>query len=229
MSIGHNILTHKLQALLDNRRHQGRLLYHPLPTTLMGTVDFGSNDTLGLSSSGLLSAAFLRELERHPTFTVGSTSSRAVEGGRQYLLDLEDDLAKFHGAATGLFVHSGYSANVAIWSTLPQPGDFVVYDELVHASIHDGLRQCRATSRAFRHNDCAALKRQLEEIRDQDEGVAHGRQVVFIAIESFYSMDGDMAPLHSIITAAREALPAGNYLVSHPTAHLWQGPGLHGR
>ncbi|PLB49643.1 aminotransferase [Aspergillus steynii IBT 23096] len=219
MHVGQNILTQKLKATLDQRRRDGRLLVPPVPVTLADTIDFGSNDTLNLSGSGLLSAAFLRELERHPGFTIGSTSARAFEGTRKYLIDLEDDLAKFHGAEAGVFVNSGFDGNVAIWSAIPQPGDFIVYDELAHASIHDGMRMGRATCLPFRHNDPEALKARLEEIRDNNASVASGESLVFISVESFYSMDGDAAPIHGIVAAAREALPSGNYLCAIDEAH----------
>lgn len=219
MHAGQNILTRKWKATLDQRRRDGRLLVPPAPETLTGIVDFGSNDTLNLSGSGMLSAAFLRELERHPGFTIGSASPRAFEGTRKYLIDLENDLAKFHGAEAGVFVNSGFDGNLAIWSTIPHPGDFIVYDELVHASIHDGMRMGRATCVPFQHNDCEALKARLEDIRDHNAGVASGENVVFISIESFYSMDGDAAPVHGIVAAAREALPGGNYLCAIDEAH----------
>lgn len=219
MHVGQNILTQKLKATLEQRRRDGRLLIPPVPMTLADTVDFGSNDTLSLSGSGLLSAAFLRELERHPGFRIGSTSARAFEGTRKYLIDLEDDLAKFHGAEAGVFVNSGFDGNVAIWSSIPQPGDFIVYDELAHASIHDGMRMGRATCLPFRHNDCESLKARLEDIREHNASVASGENVVFISIESFYSMDGDAAPIHGIVAAAREALPVGNYLCAIDEAH----------
>ncbi|RAL04306.1 aminotransferase class I/II-fold pyridoxal phosphate-dependent enzyme [Aspergillus ibericus CBS 121593] len=219
MSTGKDILCRKIQALLDHRRREGRL-YEPASTDeFEGTVDFGSNDTLSLSSSGILTQAFLHQLERHPHFTVGSTAARAFEGTKQYLVDIERDMSHLHGAETGLFFPSGYDANMAIWSSIPQPGDFIVFDELVHSSIREGMRLGRAKSIPFCHNNCLSLRQCLEELHSQSTEVAEGRQVVFIAVESIYSMDGDVAPLHEIIKVAYDALPRGNYVLSIDEAH----------
>ncbi|KAJ5865154.1 uncharacterized protein N7529_007070 [Penicillium soppii] len=182
-------------------------------------VDFGSNDTLSLASSGALRQAFLDELAQHPDFEIGSRSTRIFEGTTPYLLDLEEHMAQFHRAESALFFPSGYEANVAIWSTIPQPGDVVVYDEYIHASIHDGMRQGRAMSRMFSHNSCASLRECLLNICQTDPAVANGEQMVFIALESIYSMDADMAPVHEMLKLTKEILPHGNAVFSIDEAH----------
>ncbi|KAJ5297575.1 hypothetical protein N7508_007824 [Penicillium antarcticum] len=182
-------------------------------------VDFGSNDTLSLASSGVLRTAFLDELANHPHFEVGSKSTRIFEGSTQYLLDLEDHMAQFHRAESALFFPSGYEANMAIWSTIPQPGDVVVYDEYIHASIHDGMRNGRAMTRMFAHNSCKSLRECLLDIRQEFPTVANGEQTVFIALESFYSMDADMAPVHEMVKLAKEILPQGDVAFSIDEAH----------
>ncbi|KAE8346828.1 hypothetical protein BDV24DRAFT_175672 [Aspergillus arachidicola] len=219
MSAGLNILCHKLQAALDNRREEGRLIDPPSAATLARMTDFGSNDSLSLSSSGVLSKAFLCELRKHPNFTVGSTSSRILDGTKQYLENIERDLAQFHGAESAMFFSSGYDANVAVWSVIPQPGDFVVYDELVHASIHDGMRRGRATTVPFKHNDCESLRECLEGIKAGHPAVSEGKHVVFISLESFYSLDGDIAPVLGIVDVVRETIPRGNYVLAIDEAH----------
>ncbi|KAB8227465.1 pyridoxal phosphate-dependent transferase [Aspergillus alliaceus] len=219
MATGIDILCHKLEAMLDNRRQEGRLIEPPSAATLKGMTDFSSNDSLSLSSSGALSAAFLRELERHPDFTVGSTSSRILDGTKQYLEDIERDLARFHGAESAMFFGSGYEANVAIWATIPQRGDFIVYDEYIHASIHDGMRRGRATTASFRHNDCVSLRDCLRDIQKTNAAISEGKCVVFISMESFYSVDGDMAPVIEIAKVAHDALPHGNYILAIDEAH----------
>ncbi|GLA37678.1 hypothetical protein AnigIFM63309_004630 [Aspergillus niger] len=228
MSTGRDILCQKLQVLLDRRRAEGRLYEPASPDEYEGTVDFGSNDTLSLSASGLLTEAFLHQLERHPHFTIGANSTRVFEGTRQYIVDIERDLAHFHNAEDALFCGSGYDANTAIWSAIPQPGDFIVFDELVHSSIREGMRLGRAKSIPFRHNDSLSLRQRLEELRDQNGEVAEGRRLVFIAIESIYSMDGDVAPLHEIVKVAYDTLPRGNYILSVDEAHSNGIIGPHG-
>jgi 8-amino-7-oxononanoate synthase len=182
-------------------------------------VDFGSNDTLSLASSGALRQAFLDELAKHPDFEIGSRSTRIFEGTTRYLLDLEEHMAQFHRAESALFFPSGYEANVAIWSTIPQPGDIVVYDEYIHASIHDGMRQGRAMTRVFNHNSCESLRDCLLNICQTNSAVANGEQKVFIALESIYSMDADVAPLHDMLKLTKEILPHGNAIFSIDEAH----------
>ncbi|KAE8148088.1 pyridoxal phosphate-dependent transferase [Aspergillus avenaceus] len=219
MAPGLDILNQKLHAVLENRRKEGRLIMPPSAATLAEMRDFGSNDGLSLSSSGVLSATFLRELEKHPSFTIGSGSSRILDGTQHYLESLERDLAQFHGAESALFFNSGFDANVAIWSTIPQPGDVIVYDELIHASIHDGMKRGRAATALFLHNDCASLRSCLRDVLDQDPAIAKGEHIVFVALESFYSMDGDMSPVLEIVQVVQEELPLGNYVLVIDEAH----------
>lgn len=212
-------LSTKLSSCLNKRKEDGRLIEPPLGSTRANTGDFASNDTLSLSSSLALSKAFLHELDCHPGFKIGSKSSRALDGTTDYLTDLEGTLADFHCAESALIFNSGFDANVAIWSTIPQPGDVVLFDEYVHASIHDGMRHGRARTRSFRHNDSTDLKRCLKEECERDERVVSGEQVVFVALESFYSMDGDVVLLEEISNALREMLPMKNAVLVIDEAH----------
>ncbi|RMJ25142.1 8-amino-7-oxononanoate synthase, partial [Aspergillus sp. HF37] len=216
---GQEILSQKLQSALERRYHDGRLIEPPSPAALAEMVDFGSNDTLSLSSSGALTQTFLSQLRKNPDFRVGSTSTRIFEGTTQYLKDLEHDLAQLHGAETALFFNSGYDANVAIWSTIPQPGDFILHDEYVHASIHDGMRRGRATTISFPHNDCDGFRRCLQNLRDEHYHVAEGNALVFVSLESFYSMDGDSAPVQEMVHTAGKTLPRQNVVFSIDEAH----------
>lgn len=212
-------MTRKLDKILEIRRQKGRFIEPVNPRESAKMVDFGSNDTLSLNSSGLLRKAFLDEVLKNPDFEVGSRSTRIFEGTTQYLLDLEEYLAGLHRAESALFFPSGYEANVAIWSTIPQPGDFVVYDEYVHASIHDGMRQGRASKRMFSHNDCECLRECLLDICKSNPAVAEGQHTVFIALESIYSMDADIVPIHEMLNLTKEILPRGNVIFSIDEAH----------
>lgn len=209
----------KLQAALDNRQHVGRLMKPLAPNTKVNKVDFSSNDSLAISSSGTLTKSLLRQLETHPNFIIGSRSSRVLDGEQDYMTEIEAYLAKFHGAEASLFCNSGFEANVALWSSLPLPGDFIVYDEYIHASIHDGMRKSRAKTASFRHNDCEDLARCLKAIRGENKAIESGENHVFVALESFYSMDGDLAPVEDFIRTIRDALPLGNHLISMDEAH----------
>ncbi|KAJ5172811.1 hypothetical protein N7492_005404 [Penicillium capsulatum] len=213
------ILSQKLQVALDNRHKDGRLLEPPRPDTLQDLIDLGSNDTLSLSSSKPLREKIFHQLQANPGVPMGSRSSRIFEGTGQYLIDIERNLAEFHGSEAGIFFNSGYDANVAVWSTLPQPGDVVLYDEYVHASIHDGMRRGRAKTMQFRHNDPSSFRDCLRDIVADTPAIARGASVAFVALESFYSMDGDAAPARELIKIAQQQLPLRNFIFSIDEAH----------
>ncbi|KAE9377587.1 aminotransferase [Stipitochalara longipes BDJ] len=229
MSQSTSLFEQNLAATLEKRKEKGR--YRPLypPHELNNTIDFGSTDVLHLSASGALRREFIRELERNPGFQVGSKGSRLIDGNNQYVVDLEAYLANFHKAETALFFNSGFEANLAVFRTLPQPGDVIVHDEFVHASAIDGMRLTRAASiHAFKHNNVKSFKEVLKNVKNSFPSVREGRRSVFIAIESLYSMDGDYAPVHQILSAAKEAFPLGNIVFYIDEAHTSGIIGLNG-
>ncbi len=106
---------------------------------------------------------------------------------------LEAEAAAFFGSEAALYFASGFMANYALYACLPQRGDIVVYDELIHASAHDGMRNGRAESVAVAHNDTNAVE---DSIRRWRASGGTGRP--WIAVESLYSMDGDCAPIEEL-------------------------------
>lgn len=160
-------------------------------------VDFCSNDYLGFARSGELRSLFLEELKKYPDFRSGSGGSRLLAGNDQFTEDLEAKIAAFHQAEAALIFNSGYDANIGLFSSLAQRGDTIITDELVHASIIDGVRLSHANRYIFKHNDIASLEAKLE-IALKTGGK------VFIAVESIYSMDGDEAPLKEISSLANK-------------------------
>ena len=158
-------------------------------------VDFSSNDYLALASSPRLAAAITAAIARGvPT---GSGGSRLLRGNHPEHELLEDEAARFFGAESALFFSSGFTANVALFATLPQRGDLVLFDELIHASAHEGMRLGRAECRAVPHNDAQAFDDAIGQWR---RGGGKGR--VWLAVESLYSMDGDRAPLAALAAIA---------------------------
>ncbi|MCK7556375.1 aminotransferase class I/II-fold pyridoxal phosphate-dependent enzyme [Chitinophaga sedimenti] len=111
-----------------------------------------------------------------------------LAGNYKYIEQAESDIAHFFGARCGLIFNSGYDANVGLFASVPQKGDTVIHDQLIHASIIDGIRLSHAQRLSFKHNDVADLEKKIRH--------AQGR--VFVAVESVYSMDGDRAPLAEI-------------------------------
>ncbi|CAN0418433.1 unnamed protein product [Ectocarpus sp. 12 AP-2014] len=132
---------------------------------------------------------------------VGSGGSRLLSGNSRYAEELEGWIARFHGRPAALLFNSGYDANLGLMSCLPQPGDVVVCDELVHNSVRMGCRLGRQKETVlFRHNDFQHLEATLEGLRSRGAGSAPAN--IFVAVESVYSMDGDLAPLREILGVA---------------------------
>lgn len=158
-------------------------------------VDFASNDYLGLGRSGLLAEAVRAALDRG--VSVGSGGSRLLRGNSPEHEALEAEAAAFFGSESALWFATGYAANSALLSTLPQRGDLVVHDELVHASAHEGMKLGRAETVAVRHNDAGAFEHAIRRWRAEG-----GAGTPWLAVESLYSMDGDRAPLTALLEVA---------------------------
>jgi 8-amino-7-oxononanoate synthase len=159
-------------------------------------VDFSSNDYLGLAQSEELRQAVIAAIARG--VPVGSGASRLLRGNHPEHEALEAEAAAFFGSERALYFANGFMANSAIFSTLPQRGDLVVHDALIHASVHDGLRKGRAEHQAVAHNDTQAFEDAIVAWR---RGGRTGR--AWIAVESLYSMDGDRAPLDDLADVAQ--------------------------
>lgn len=158
-------------------------------------IDFASNDYLGLAGDPVIAKAIADAAARG--VPAGAGGSRLLRGNAPEHEALEDKAARFFGAESALFFASGFSANAALLATLPQPGDLIVADELIHASVHEGIRLTRAAHRLSAHNDAAAVERAIADWR---AGGATG--TAWIAVESVYSMDGDIAPLADLVAVA---------------------------
>lgn len=154
-------------------------------------LDFTSNDYLGLADSAALRAGLAEALERG--IPVGAGGSRLLRGNHPEHEALEAEAAAFFGAPSALYFGGGFIANAALFSTLPQRGDLIVYDELIHASVHEGLRLSRADARPFRHNDADACAEAIAAWRGEG-----GSGQPWIATETLYSMDGDRAPIDAL-------------------------------
>lgn len=212
----------RLSQLLDSRKRKSR--FRQLKSSPVGTVDFSSNDFLSLATTSAFRDDFLAELQR-VTRPVGSTGSRLLDGNSTYAERLERDIASFHGAETALLTNSGFDANVSIFMCLPQPEDVIVYDELIHASVHDGMRQSRAKECVcFKHNDVSDLRQILQELASSPS-----TQNIFVAAETVYSMEGDIAPLKEIVDLIDELFPARNCHLIVDEAHATGVYGVDGR
>ncbi|WP_412468936.1 aminotransferase class I/II-fold pyridoxal phosphate-dependent enzyme [Pedobacter sp. KLB.chiD] len=157
-------------------------------STNISPVDFCSNDYLGFARSGELKKMIDSSLASMPDYLNGAGGSRLLSGNTRFTEETEQFIADFHLAESGLIFNSGYDANVGLLSSLPQRGDTIITDELIHASIIDGCRLSHATRFKFHHNDINDLEGKLKRAKGN----------TFVVVESVYSMDGDMAPLLAI-------------------------------
>lgn len=163
-----------------------------------GLVDFSSNDYLGFARNEHLSKAATDFLKIKPQKN-GSTGSRLLTGNHTLYAELEDFLAAHHKSESSLVFNSGYDANVGFFSSVPQRGDIVFYDELVHASIRDGIQMGHAKSYKFTHNNIGDLSRHIERSRNMD-----GNSEIYIVTESVFSMDGDTPNLVALANFCSE-------------------------
>jgi 8-amino-7-oxononanoate synthase len=170
---------------LDKRKADGA--YRQLKPE-SGLADFCSNDYLGFARSVKLKDKIDGEINNYKVSN-GSTGSRLLSGNSAYTENLEREIAELHKSEAGLIFNSGYDANLGLFSSLPQKGDAIIHDELIHASIIDGARLSYANRYAFKHNDLQSLEDKLKR--------AGG--ICYVVIESVYSMDGDTPPIPAIL------------------------------
>ncbi len=163
---------------------QEKKLLRTLSTNFSG-ADFISNDYLGFSKLGLLGDTNSKN--------IGSGGSRLISGNSDFTEETEKKIATFHKAEAALVFNSGYDANVGLFSSVPKKHDLVLMDELIHASIYDGVRLSYAKHYKFNHNDVSDLAHLLDKYSNEYENI-------YVAVESVYSMDGDEAPLKELIS-----------------------------
>ena len=201
-----------LFQILEERKQQ--LLFRTLKTS-KNLIDFCSNDYLGFSQK-------LKQNSEIYSFPSGATGSRLLAGNTQFVEDLEQEIADFHGAEAGLIFNSGYDANVGLLSCLPQKNDLLFTDELIHASMIDGARLSYASRHRFKHNDVEDLERKIVQSQappaprggaissklfdklSESETPLLGVGGLFIALESVYSMDGDLANLEGFVNLSEK-------------------------
>ena len=150
-----------------------------------------SNNYLGLADHPSLKRAAVQGV----AFGVGSGASRLVSGNMELHEKLEARIAAFKGTERSLLFNSGYAANTGIVSALVGRGDAIFSDRLNHASIVDGAQLSRAGFYRYPHRDMAALERLLQEKGGK------GRRL--IVTDGVFSMDGDLAPLKTLVQLAR--------------------------
>lgn len=188
------ILSDKLEKREQNNAFRKLPVYKDL-------VDFSSNDYLGFAKSETIFNQTHEYLLENNIKINGATGSRLISGNHNLYQITEEVLAHFHKSETALIFNSGYDANVGFFSSVPQRNDVILYDELCHASIRDGILMSNAKSYKFQHNDFENLEKlittQLETRNSKPE-------TFYIVTESVFSMDGDSPNLEELVTLCQK-------------------------
>jgi 8-amino-7-oxononanoate synthase len=195
-----------LSAKLEVRKQNNAL--RQLPST-SDAIDFASNDYLGFAKSKTIFDQTHQFLIDNNYCQNGATGSRLLSGNHPLYELAENYLAQFHQADSALIFNSGYDANIGFFSSVPQKGDFILYDELCHASIRDGIQLSHAKAYKYQHNDYEDLERLMEKVQpttDNRQPATHNSQLttIYIVTESVFSMDGDCPDFDAIIKIAEK-------------------------
>jgi 8-amino-7-oxononanoate synthase len=168
-------------------------------------IDFSSNDYIGFSKNKSIFEETHQYLIENNCTQNGATGSRLISGNHKVYQETETYIANFHQSESSLIFNSGYDANVGFFSSVPQKGDLILYDELCHASIRDGIQLSNAKSYKFKHNDFEDLEKRLRQAQS-DNFITE----VYIVTETVFSMDGDCPNMEELIAVSEKY---GCYLV----------------
>src|SRR5712671_5310615 len=157
-------------------------------------INLASNNYLGLTTHPKLEEAALAAIRK---YGVGSGAVRTVSGTMSIHMELEEKIARFKHTEAAVVFQSGFAANAGTVSAILGKEDFIISDELNHASIIDGARLSRATIKVFRHKDAAHAEELLASVKDQP-----GRKLVIT--DGVFSMDGDIGPLPALCDVAEK-------------------------
>ena len=183
-----NNFPENLKSKLEYRKQSQSFRELPKNNSL---VDFSSNDYLGFSKSELIFDETHQYLIDNNLKSNGATGSRLISGNHKLYETTENLIADFHQTETALIFNSGYDANVGFFGAVPQRNDIILYDELCHASIRDGILLSNAKSYKFNHNDFEDLEQLILKFASQND-------TFYVATESVFSMDGDCPNLEQL-------------------------------
>jgi 8-amino-7-oxononanoate synthase len=154
---------------------------------------FGSNSYLGLTNHPEVKEAAREAISRYGT---GCAGSRFLNGTLDIHIQLENELAEFVGKDGALVFSTGFQVNIGVIPALLGRQDYLVLDELDHASIIEGSRLCFGKTLKFKHNDMRSLEKVLQSC---DEN-----KIKLIVVDGIFSMDGDIAQLPEIARLAKQ-------------------------
>jgi len=154
---------------------------------------FGSNSYLGLTTHPKIKEAAIKAIEKYGS---GCAGSRFLNGTLDIHIELENKLAEFVKKDAALVYSTGFQVNIGVIPTVTGRNDYILIDELDHASIIEATRLSFAKVLKFRHNDMHSLEHLLKRCE-------HGR-IKLIVVDGIFSMDGDIANLPAIVDLAEK-------------------------
>jgi len=154
---------------------------------------FGSNAYLGLTNHPKVKEAAIAAIKKYGT---GMAGSRHLNGTLDIHIELEKKLAEFVGKEEAMMYSTGFQVNLGVVSCLTGREDFLLWDELDHASIIEGHRLSFSTKLKYKHNDMDSLEKQLQKC-DADK-------IKLIVTDGVFSMEGDIAKLPEIVALAKK-------------------------
>jgi glycine C-acetyltransferase len=157
-------------------------------------INLASNNYLGLTTHPKLREAAVAAIKK---YGVGSGAVRTVSGTMTIHMELEEKIARFKHTEACVVFQSGFAANAGTVSAILGKDDFIISDELNHASIIDGARLSRAKIKVFRHKDTAHAEELLKEVAGEP-----GHKLVIT--DGVFSMDGDIGPLPALCDLAEK-------------------------
>lgn len=181
-----------LKKKIETRNQNNSLRKLSSPNNL---IDFASNDYIGFAKSDAIFNATHSYLVDNNIIQNGATGSRLLSGNHKVYQEAENYIAKFHQVESALIFNSGYDANIGFFGAVPQRNDIILFDELSHASIRDGIQLSNAKSYKFQHNDFEDLERLLLKLSTDNQQPT----TIYIVTESVFSMDGDCPNLEELV------------------------------
>jgi glycine C-acetyltransferase len=201
-------------------------------------INLSSNNYLGLATHPRLKQAAIEAVR---DFGAGSGAVRTIAGDMTLHEKLESDLAAFKHTEAALTFQSGFTANTGVIPVVTGEDDLIVSDALNHASIIDGMRMSKAPRVIFGHKDVGDLRAKLADARAKGRALTGGPagqpyRLILVVTDGVFSMDGDIAPLADIVSAAEEFGAAVMVDDAHASGVLGKNGrgtvdhfGLHGR
>jgi len=167
-------------------------------------LNFCSNNYLGLAANPWMKKAAIAAIRK---YGVGPGAVRVLSGTNTLHLKLEEEIARFKKAESAIVVQSGFNANIIAIQTIMGKEDIVISDELNHASIIDAIRLSQISNKfIYRHNDMEELEERLKQAVELQKipRTDGAKRIILIVTDGVFSMDGDIAPLDTIVVLAKK-------------------------